>query len=200
MSNKVSKTDKLFKVIDKLDSSKLGKVLDVTGNLIQSGADVVNNQLDEHNKRHSDDVRVPDIIDLSLNQTKDLLNDLNIKHDFIVIDPSTKLASQKVDTVIKTVPKANTVLPANGFIKIYYMNNEVLEQSKELLKAVNERKQSRKDSAKSLANKIGQETKSGISGAVEASKKLVPHPKRKKAKKIKATIIEVPKESDDSNE
>ncbi|WP_281275479.1 hypothetical protein [Companilactobacillus suantsaicola] len=42
MSDKVSKTDKLFKVIDKLDSSKLGKVLDVTGNLIQSGADVVN--------------------------------------------------------------------------------------------------------------------------------------------------------------
>lgn len=127
MSAKEGKLDKLIKTVDKLTDSKgisklgktLNKTLDIAGNVINSTAEVANHQLDERNKRHLDDIKLPDISGLNLDQTRELFDSMNIRYAFLTVAPDIKLAASKVDTVIKTFPKPKTVLKKGSFVKIY---------------------------------------------------------------------------------
>ncbi|KRK99558.1 hypothetical protein FC88_GL000008 [Companilactobacillus futsaii JCM 17355] len=203
MSAKDGKMDKFIKGVDKLTDSKgisklgktLNKTIDIAGNIISSTAEVTNHQIDERNKRHQFDIKLPDISGLSLDQTKDLFDSINIKYAFVKVDPDVKLVSTKVDTVLKTVPKPKTVLPAGGFVKIYYLDSEGLEQSQKILADSVHKKQVRKESTKALFDKVGQGTAAGANKVLKVSKKLVLHSKR--PKKIKATIVEKPKDSNE---
>lgn len=202
MSAKDGKVDKFIKAVDKLTDSKgisklgktLNKTIDIAGNIISSTAEVTNHQIDERNKRHQFDIKLPDISGLSLDRTKDLFDSVGLKYAFVKVDPDIKLATTKTDIVMKTVPKPKTVLPAGGFVKIYYLDAEGLEESKKILADSIQKKQSRKDSAKALVNKVGHGTAVGANKVLKVSKKLVPHSKR--SKKIKATIVKGPKDSD----
>lgn len=186
MSVKEGKVDKIIKTVDKLTDSKglskigktLNKTIDIAGNIISSTAEVTNHQIDEHNKRHQTDINLPDISGLSLDQTKDLFDSINIKYAFVRVDPDIKLASTKIDTVLKTVPKPKTILSAGGFVKVYYLDSEGLKQSQKILADSVHKKQARKESAKALFNKVGQGTITGASKALKVSKNLVLHPKR----------------------
>lgn len=203
MTAKEGKIDKIIKTVDKLTESKglskigktLNKTIDIAGNIISSTAEVTNHQMDERNKRHQFDIKLPDISGLSLDQTKDLFDSINIKYAFVKVDPDVKLVSTKIDTVLKTVPKPKTVLPAGGFVKVYYLDSEGLEQSQKILADSVHKKQVRKESTKALFDKVGQETAAGANKVLKVSKKLVPHSKR--PKKIKATIVEEPKDSNE---
>lgn len=202
MSAKDGKIDKIIKTVDKLTDSKglskigktLNKTIDIAGNIISSTAEVTNHQIDEHNKRHQTDIKLPDISGLSLDQTKDLFDSINIKYAFVKVNPDIKLVSTKVDTVLKTIPKPKTVLPAGGFVKVYYLDSEGLGQSQKILADSVHKKQARKESTKALFNKVGQGTVAGANKVLKVSKKLVPHSKG--SKKIKATIVENSKDSD----
>jgi len=202
MSAKEGKLDKLIKTVDKLTDSKgisklgktLNKTLDIAGNVINSTAEVANHQLDERTKRHLDDIKLPDISGLNLDQTRELFDSMNIRYAFLTVAPDIKLAASKVDTVIKTFPKPKTVLKKGSFVKIYYLDATTLEQSQDILKNYIELKKSRKESAKGFVNKIGHGTMTGAKGILKAPKKLIPHSKH--SKKSKTTDVEPSEKSD----
>lgn len=208
MSASKGKLDRFIKATDKLVSSKgvsklaktVDKSLNVVGDAVGVAADVTNHQLDEHRKLHQNDVRVPDIKGLSLAQTKTLLDSLALKYALVAAEPAMALAKAKSDTIVNTVPKANKVLPAGSFIKVYYADDAVIAASQALVAKAQRRKQIRKDSAKALAQKVGQGTVTGASGIVQATagltKKVIPH--KQQPKQIKAEIIDVPKPDEDS--
>ncbi|MGG7011402.1 UNVERIFIED_CONTAM: PASTA domain-containing protein [Limosilactobacillus fermentum] len=211
MTAKDSKLDKFIKAVDKLVESKgvskltktLDKTLNIAGNAVEAAADVTNHQLDEHNKRHLNDVKVPDISGLSLDQTRELFATLDIKYALVVPEPDASFATAKVDIIVSTVPKANTVLSAGSFVKIYYLDAEVIEASKLIVSKKENRKRIRKEAAKALATKLGHGTAVSASNVLKATtnvtKKMTRHSKTiKNPKEITATIIDVPSTPDES--
>ena len=207
MTTKKSRLDSFLKAADKISESKgvsklanaFDKTLNIAGNAVEAAADVANHQLDERNKRHLDDVKVPDIDGLTLVQTKELFDSLDIKYALVAETPNVTLATRKADTVIRTLPKANAVLSAGSFVKIYYLDAEVIAASKNILLKNEERKQTRKESAKAIAGKIGHGTVAGASGVVKATAGLTGKLKLKSKKpmQITATIIDTPIEAKD---
>lgn len=209
MTAKATKLDKFIKAVDKLEESKgvsmltntLDKTLNIAGDAVSAVADITNHQLDEHNKRHLNDVKVPDIRGLSLEQTRKLFATLDIKYALVVPEPDASFAKAKVDIIVSTVPKANTVLSAGSFVKIYYLNAEVIEESKMIASTKENRKQIRKEAAKTLTAKLGHSTALGASNILKATtnvtKKMTRHSKKvTNPKKINATIIDVPFDPD----
>ncbi|WP_390405998.1 PASTA domain-containing protein [Lacticaseibacillus jixiensis] len=210
MAASKGKLDKLIKATDQLVESKgvsklaktFDKSLNIVGNAVSAAADVANHQLDEHRKLHRDDVSVPDIKGLNLVQTQTLFEGLDLQYALVVAEPSKALAQAKADTIVKTVPKANKVLSAGSFVKVYYVDAATISASQALVAKASRRNQIRKDSAKAIAQKVKQGTVSGANSFVQTttglSKKVVPH--KHSRKQIKAEIIDVPKQNSQSDD
>lgn len=211
MTAKASKLDKFIKAADKLVESKgvskltktIDKTLDIAGNAIGAAADVTNHQLDEHNKRHQSDVKLPDIIGLSIDQAKELFATLDLKYALLASEPDASFATVKADTIVSTVPKAHTVLSAGSFVKIYYLDAEVIEVSQSIVLKQENRKRARKEAAKAIAAKIGRRTAMGASTVIKATTNVTknisrPSKTEKSRKEIKATIIDGPSTADES--
>ncbi|EKQ02694.1 PASTA domain-containing protein [Lacticaseibacillus paracasei] len=211
MTEKASKLDKFIKAADKLVESRgvskltktIDKTLDIAGNAIGAAADVTNHQLDEHNKRHQTDVKLPDIIGLSIDQAKELFATLELKYALLASEPDASFETAKADTIVNTVPKAHTVLSAGSFVKIYYLDAEVIEASRLIVSEKETRKRARKEAVKALASKIGHGTAMSARNVLKATTKVTKKSTRqsstpKNCKEIKATIIDVPSTADES--
>jgi seryl-tRNA synthetase len=96
-----------------------------------------------------------------------------------------------------------TILSAGSFVKIYYLDDEVVEASRSIVSEKENHKRVRKEAAKSLATKISRGTAMGATTVLKATtnvtKKITKHSKTEKnLKQIKATIIDVPSTTDKS--
>lgn len=214
MAAKLTKLDKFIKGADKLMDSKgvsklagtLDKTLNIAGDAVQAAAEVTNHQLDEHNKRHLHDVKIPDLLGLTLTQSQEALSPFDLTFAPVVATPDAKFASARVDTVIATLPKPNAVVAPGSFVKLYYVDAATLEASTVLAEEAVRRVKERKEAAKGFVAKVAHGTAAGTSHAVKAAtagvtKKLGHHDRPKNIRKeIDATIIDAQAPSEKSKE
>lgn len=81
--------------------------------------------------KKTDYVEVPNIIDLDIKEAEKILEDLGFVTHRVLLNPKSRYYNQRVDTVIKTVPKSSK-LKEGCHIKLYYIDKEVLKKSEEL--------------------------------------------------------------------
>lgn len=217
MAGKSGKLDRFIEETNKVMGAKgvttllgsLDKVMGVVTAAAGAAADVANHQLDEHHKRHQDDVVVPDISNLTLAQAKAVLGELDLRYALLAVAPSANLASHPAETVVRTQPRAKAKVPAGTFVKVFILGPDQLAESQTLADATAQRKQNRKDSAKALAGKVGHGTLAATTRVLKAggnlTKKLTPTRKKKPQenpsrprKIIDATVIEVPPTTPDA--
>lgn len=209
MAQQPGKLNRLINAADKITSSKLGqslgKTLNIVGATVDAAAQVANHQLDEHRKLHRDDLRVPDISGLTLEQAQTLLDDLNLRYALVAITPSRALADGRADTIIQTSPKAKVLVRAGSFVKVLYLDEETLTASRALADDHAARQANRQAAVKSAASKVGRVPVDGVKGVARVTAKLSRKlkPRRKGRRIIKATeedVIIMPMDDTDNDE
>ena len=83
-------------------------------------------------------VRVPDVRDLFVSDAEKVLSELGFDVHLILDKPNARYANERVEEVIRVVPNCKKLVKGS-LIKVYYLDNFGLEESKNLAK-VNKKK------------------------------------------------------------
>lgn len=83
-------------------------------------------------------VRVPDVRDLLVSDAEKVLSELGFDVHLILDKPNARYANERVEEVIRVVPDCKKLVKGS-LIKVYYLDNFGLEESKNLAK-VNKKK------------------------------------------------------------
>ncbi|MFM1514335.1 hypothetical protein ABGF49_00985 [Helcococcus ovis] len=83
-------------------------------------------------------VRVPDVRDLLVSDAKKVLSELGFDVHLILDKPNARYANERVEEVTRVVPNSKKLVKGS-LIKVYYLDNFGLEESKNLAK-VNKKK------------------------------------------------------------
>lgn len=85
----------------------------------------------KHNKELY--TEIPDVRDLNINDAHKILTDRGFSCHKIILDANYKYHNKKINTVIKVYPSSKKV-KKDSIIKLYYLDEEILEKSKYLYK------------------------------------------------------------------
>ncbi|MFM1541169.1 hypothetical protein [Helcococcus ovis] len=83
-------------------------------------------------------VRVPDVRDLLVSDAEKVLSELGFDVHLILDKPNARYANERVEEVTRVVPNSKKLVKGS-LIKVYYLDNFGLEESKNLAK-VNKKK------------------------------------------------------------
>lgn len=83
-------------------------------------------------------VRVPDVRDLLVSDAEKVLSELGFDVHLILDKPNVRYANERVEEVTRVVPNSKKLVKGS-LIKVYYLDNFGLEESKNLAK-VNKKK------------------------------------------------------------
>lgn len=78
-------------------------------------------------------VRVPDVRDLLVSDAKKVLSELGFDVHLILDKPNARYANERVEEVTRVVPNSKKLVKGS-LIKVYYLDNFGLEESKNLAK------------------------------------------------------------------
>jgi len=137
--------------VSKLSSNlgKLGKYAasaTIAPIIIDQATKLVNTQLD----KHKDYVKVPDVISLSPEEANSVLNQYGFKHSIVKLDAKPKYADSSVNQILKMIPKPGSSIDKSTFLKLYYVDSEIVDKSRTLAEQVALSKAEKK--AKTKAN------------------------------------------------
>jgi hypothetical protein len=136
---------------------------------------VVNHQIDGHIERHKDDVKIPDVKGLPTAQAQQFIQDYGLVAAVLIADPQIAYADKAAGVVVRTEPKVNTIVKPGTFVKIYWLNEEVLEASKVLAQETAEKKIAKASARKALATKLVDGTKANSARLAHAVTKVAHH-------------------------
>lgn len=159
--------------------STLGKVAlnAVAPDVLEQGTKIINNQLEKRKEY----IKIPDVKSVDIEDAKATLDRYNFNHSEVPVQPDVKYASANPNTIVKLVPKENTSVAPNTFVKMYYIDEQTIISSKILVQEAENAKASKKQKRQDrIQNVIG--TTSNVSANI--GKKL----HLKKTKKVEIEI------------
>lgn len=124
--------------------------------------DIVN----AHMEKHKQDVKVPDLTGLTIDEAEDILTQFNFKHSRVLVEPHKNYRHKKENIVLRSVPKPNTSVVLGSFIKLYYIDAATIDASQKIIEQQQLHKQQRQANRQAIVNQTVTTTKSLTTGFV----------------------------------
>lgn len=106
--------------------------VDIVGKVTDSTIPLLDKALDRHHEHRRSLIRLDNLIHMDLLEAKAHLEQQGFIVSTILAKPSKKYQQAKVNEVVDMSPKSGK-LPAGSLIKLYYLNQNLLEQIKEMI-------------------------------------------------------------------
>lgn len=129
------------KTIMKTSGKKAGKLLGslssflssldavaMVGKVTDSTIPIIDKAIDRHHERQNSLLRLDNLIHMNVNEAKEHLEKQGFVVSTILAKPSKAYQNCHLDEVVAMSPKSGK-LPAGSLVKLYYVNQEILEQS-----------------------------------------------------------------------
>jgi beta-lactam-binding protein with PASTA domain len=188
-------TPKLGNLNKKLKSASTLALNGVAKSLPSAAVDEALNIANIQVEKHKNDVKIPDIIGLSQSDAEYILKQSGFMCSSVLAEPNVAYATKTENAVVESSPRPNTTVSPNSFVKVYYVDKGVIEQSKQLILEANRKKKKRSESTRALFDKISTNTKKATK---KVATKAIPSFLRKKHK-TSQTPPPLTKEDDDNS-
>lgn len=127
----------------KKTSGKMGKLLgaantvfsvipdtvEIVSKITDKAAPIVEKQLDRHHDYKKSLVSIPNLIDVDVQQAKEILEGLGLRAITVLAKPNKKYIKADVNEVVAMTPRSGKVQPGT-LVKVYYVDAFVIEESK----------------------------------------------------------------------
>lgn len=136
---------KTSKKLVKSSSQKLGKaagifssilgipeMIDGIGKVVDKAAPIVEKNIDRRHEHLQSLVPIPNLIDVDIDQAKQHLEKNGLSVIAILAKPNKRYAKADLGEVVAMHPKSGKLLPG-GLVKLYYVDETVIEQSQRLV-------------------------------------------------------------------
>lgn len=135
---------KIKKELVKKTSGKLGKLVgaanlvlgvipdtvEIVGKITDKAAPIVDKHLERNHEYKQSLIPVPNLVDVEVEQARDYLENLGLQVMTILAKPNKKYAKADSGEVVAMSPRNGKVPPAT-LVKLYYVNDIVIELSKQ---------------------------------------------------------------------
>lgn len=120
------------KLLGQISKTAMGLV---APQIVEQGTKIVRDEL-EKRKEYK---KIPDVKLLSVAEATAIMKQYDFKYSIIKINPDIKYVNSSPDSIVKIHPKGNTNVDPKTFVKMYYIDDDTIEESK-LLRKDNETK------------------------------------------------------------
>ncbi|MDF7626729.1 PASTA domain-containing protein [Lactobacillaceae bacterium L1_55_11] len=129
---------KLLGTLGKLATAAL------TPTILEEGTKLANDFID----RRKGYVKIPDVTKLDTQEAHETVDKYNFNHSTVKARANANYANAIPGTIVKVEPKPNTLVSPDTFVKLYYIDEPTIEESKQLAQEQAERKAQRKQARK----------------------------------------------------
>lgn len=131
---------------------------------------IINRQLD----KRKDYVKIPDVKSLSLDEAAKVLEQYEFNYALVKVKADVKYAYNDSDTVLRILPKGCASVDPTTFVKIYYADEETIQQSNVLFKNMMDQKVDKQEKRQQAVRGLTDKTKqvaTDVSGKLGLTKK-----------------------------
>lgn len=131
---------------------------------------IINRQLD----KRKDYVKIPDVKSLSLDEAAKVLEQYEFNYALVKVKADVKYAYNDSDTVLRILPKGGASVDPTTFVKIYYADEETIQQSNVLFKNMMDQKVDKQEKRQQAVRGLTDKTKqvaTDVSGKLGLTKK-----------------------------
>lgn len=121
---------------------------------LNQGVKILNRELE----KRQDYVKIPDVTVLPVAEASKVLDQYGFQHALIKATASPKYSNSIDNQVIKLIPRVKSNVPATTFVKVYYVDSEVISESIVLANKISEMKAIRKEKNHKNLQKVVQQT------------------------------------------
>lgn len=119
----------------------------IADEIIKSVGQFANDEIRRQNKKRDEVIELPNVVDLMINNALEQLNKKGFEAEMILVKkPKKEYAKLQANMVVKMSPNPTLLhksfLPTT-LIKLYYLNEEIIAESKNLIITVQEKQKKR---------------------------------------------------------
>lgn len=111
----------------------IGKAVKIAAPFVIKAAPAVIEQVNKINEQQKekkkDYIKIPDVLSLPINEATEVLTKYHFNYSLIKLPASEKIALQPADTVLKLTPKGGSNVSPNTFVKLYYADETIINES-----------------------------------------------------------------------
>lgn len=117
----------------------------------------VNKFTEQQKDKKKDYIKIPDVLSLPVERATEVLTEYHFNYSLIKLPTDQKLASKAANTVLKITPKSGSNVDPNTFVKVYYADeaivNESIQKQHDAIDQKNMAKDNRKKQIKHVVDK-----------------------------------------------
>lgn len=133
------------KILGKLGAiGKVGAAILAVPDVLDVASSLVKSEVDKRGTYK----KIPDILGVPTEEAAQIIKDYDFKFSELLSEPSVKLANVQPGTVVKVVPKVNSSVAPNSFLKLYYVDDAVVAKSQLLVQEIAAKKLAKKEQNK----------------------------------------------------
>lgn len=130
--------------------------------------------INRHLDKRKDYVKIPDVKSLSLDEAMKVLEQYEFNYALVKVKVDVKYAYNDSDTVLRILPKGGASIDPTTFVKIYYADEETIQQSNVLFKNMMDQKVDKQEKRQQAVCDLTDKTKqvaTDVSGKLGLTKK-----------------------------
>lgn len=145
----------------------IGKAVKIAAPFVIKAAPAVIEQVNKINEQQKekkkDYIKIPDVLSLPISEATEVLTKYHFNYSLIKLPADEKIALQPANTVLRLTPKGGSNVTPNTFVKLYYADEEIVNESMQkrdtTLAKKTATKQKHKAQLKTVADKAKKITK-----------------------------------------
>lgn len=139
----------------------IGKAVKIAAPFVIKAAPAVMEQVnkitEQQKEKKKDYIKIPDVLSLPIDEATEVLTKYHFNYSLIKLPADQKLASKAANTVLKITPKSGSNVDPNTFVKLYYADevivNESIQKQHDAIAKKNTAKDNRKKKIKHVFDK-----------------------------------------------
>ncbi|KAA8434768.1 PASTA domain-containing protein [Weissella paramesenteroides] len=141
----------------------IGKAVKIAAPFVIKAAPAVIEQVNKINEQQKekkkDYIKIPDVLSLPINEATEVLTKYHFNYSLIKLPASGKIALQPADTVLKLTPKGGSNVSPNTFVKLYYADETIINESMQKRDATLAKKTATKEKHKAQIKTVADKAK-----------------------------------------
>jgi len=122
------------KLLDNMGKTVAAVVVTAIGTTIIPGImDGIKARELQRQEQRKDWIKVPRVKAADLSETQQVITEAKLRYITIKVKPHRRFCNCKANTVINTFPKAGTSVAPTSIITLYYVTQEIINESKQLV-------------------------------------------------------------------
>lgn len=121
------KKRKILKVLNPISNLLVNS--ESVSKIVETAAPIIKENLDRYHENQKKLIPLSNVVNLTITDAKKHLESLGFSVNILLAEPNNRFSKLSSDTVVKMEPKSGK-LPKGALIKLYYVNEEIIEQSK----------------------------------------------------------------------